>query len=393
MQSIIINGVSRTYYETGNKKSNKILLVFHGGGENAGYGENGILGYSGLNEADAIVLSFNGQKSNNGQTWINAFPWLIEKSSYDFYNENKGGLKSLPDDVLFVKTVLNKYPNNYSIYATGKSDGAGFVAFIIALFLDDIPIKAAATCSMALFYTKFNEPTPPPSIGLPKLGDTPFLELHGTKDTVMPFNGQQFTTAPSSTIWQLIDPTMKDTYTMGPYDWLLKENPDQNPKSETLSNNNQMYKWSNNILIAVNNGDHDWFGHENSEPNSSSEPNLSINATSVILKFLNIGYSKGQNQSYLKTIPTYNNISKENYSNQYGMFMTLAITTSILSLLFMIWSIIIIIRCSKSKKNQPLLTALIIFLILSLFLSWIPGLGQFLTLGLLITVIIGTIQC
>jgi polyhydroxybutyrate depolymerase len=374
-KQISVNGTTRTYYAAGDPKSTTALLVFHGGGENAGYDENGILGYSGLANAGALVLSFQGQDADNGYSWLNAFPWLKSTASNTAYYS---GSSAVPDDVAFVASVLALYKPK-KVFATGKSDGAGFVALLIDRFLSLVPIAAAAVCSSALFYTTTG------TVAQPSLNGVPFLEMHGTEDTVMPYNGQQFTAAPSSPVWSLVDPTTKNTYTAGAYNWLLRQNKNTDPTRLGSIGSDPVYQWpsTGTVHIMVVGGGHDWFGH------TGSTTGVAFDATAVVLKFLGIPYPATP-APYLSIVPAAKTAAPR--AGLSALVIT-GIVTLVLAVLFLIWSIVIIARCGKKTDDKPLFDALIALLVLSIVLSWVPGLGQLLTLGLLITLVIGTIRC
>ncbi|NDE14281.1 hypothetical protein EBZ80_05050 [bacterium] len=366
-----MNGKTRAYHVAGNTKSSTALLVFHGGGSSA----KEILDFSGLGAADALVLSFQGQQANNGSSWLNAFPWLLDTASNKAYY---GGRPGVPEDVQFVVDVLARYRPRV-VLATGKSDGAGFVALLIDRFRSLVPIRAAAVCSAALFYTA--------TVPLPVLHGIPFLEIHGSDDAVMPYNGQHFLNTSAedkARLWKLVDPSMKNTYTADPFTWLSRQN--RADPSVVMRNGSPVYHWkaTNTVQIKVMGGNHDWFGHKNSGPGSGSAASLSIDATAVVLEFLGLSPLA---REHFTAAPAAKTVSPPR------TFLILGIVTLVLSLLFLIWSIVIIIRCGKEPDKKPLFDALLTLLVLSIVFCWVPGLGQLLTLGLFITVILGTVQC
>jgi hypothetical protein len=61
-----------------------ILFGFHGGGETVVSKENnGFLNYTSLANLGAIVIAPVGNDSNNGHSWINAFPWMKSNPAND----------------------------------------------------------------------------------------------------------------------------------------------------------------------------------------------------------------------------------------------------------------------------------------------------------------------
>jgi poly(3-hydroxybutyrate) depolymerase len=173
-----------------------VVLVYHGGSRNA----EEILKLSKLGHLAAVVISLQGQESHNGLTWMNAFPWL--KSSRE---------KQLPrDDIRFTELVLEHVSRRLlrdlgdqgkldrsRIYATGKSDGGGMAVFLAAHHeLRKFEVRAIAPISGAYFGVEQKYDTQD-YILPPKADDyraivlakeyIPVLEMHGTKDPVMPY--------------------------------------------------------------------------------------------------------------------------------------------------------------------------------------------------------------
>ncbi len=175
-----------------------VVLVYHGGSRCA----EEILKTSSLGNLKAVVISLQGQKSHNGLTWMNAFPWLKSSSQ-----------KGLPrDDVRFTEHVLDHVSgqllkdlgdhrgklNRSRIYATGKSDGGGMAVFLAAHpELRKFDVCAIAPISGAYFgvepkYETQDYILPPDAddyraIVLAKKY-IPVLEMHGTMDHVMPYH-------------------------------------------------------------------------------------------------------------------------------------------------------------------------------------------------------------
>jgi len=173
-----------------------VVLVYHGGSKNA----EEILKLSKLGHLAAVVISLQGQESHNGLSWMNAFPWL------KFSRE-----KHLPrDDVRFTELVLEHVSRRLlkdlgdqgkldrsRIYATGKSDGGGMAVFLASHHeLRKFDVRAVAPISGAYFGVEQRYNTQ--DYILPPTADDyraivlakeyiPLLEMHGTKDPVMPY--------------------------------------------------------------------------------------------------------------------------------------------------------------------------------------------------------------
>jgi polyhydroxybutyrate depolymerase len=116
--------------------------------------------------ANFIVVHPNGTEDGDGQTFWNAFSEI--------------GV----DDVGFISAIIDDVSNEYNIdancvYSTGMSNG-GFMSYFLACHLSErITAIASVTGSMV--------------IGLPETCNaqhpTPVMEIHGTADGVVPYNG------------------------------------------------------------------------------------------------------------------------------------------------------------------------------------------------------------
>ena len=225
--SIKINNTIR-YFLTVNidknkcKKNSKVLLGFHGGGEDMYV----FLRYTEFNLINEQVIIFNGQTSANIYTYQSTFPYLLVNGSSQYQN-----------DIDFVDTVITKFFKNKlkKIFLTGKSDGAGFCMLLSNLSKYKKIIKAIGICSDAHFglydinnigpynsnnkfigldktIIPYNIITPPKNISI-------FL-MHGTEDTVMPYDGQEFPGSGNAidsikiTLWRVIDPEIINLFNL-----------------------------------------------------------------------------------------------------------------------------------------------------------------------------------
>lgn len=261
-------------------KNLPIILLFHGGGEDP-WNEKGtgIMNYTEFNNTNSICIAFQGQNSNNGHSWQNAFPWLENNPK---------------NDIQFVQTVLSrlqnssisKYCNFNRIYASGKSDGGGFCFYLLEY--STIKIKKIATCSSAHFTLDSITNTKYLSNNIQSV---PILAIHGTGDIVMPYNGQQFLNKDAvdkAEYWKTIDPTLNNTYTFNiPSLWNYIGNLFNNKNSinTNLSNNSTLNNWGTVKLITATNQNHCWMGHENSGPDSDKPSNKDFDATTLICTF------------------------------------------------------------------------------------------------------------
>lgn len=262
------------------KENLPIILLFHGGGEDV-YNEEGtgILNYTQFYNTNSICISFQGQISNNGNTWQNSFPWLK-------YNPK--------NDINFVQTVLerlqksnfSKYCNFNRIYASGKSDGGGFCFYLLEY--SNIPIKKIGICSSA-HYTLDSENNT--NFLSNKIRSVPILAVHGTGDTVMPYEGQHFLNKMAqekAEYWYKIDPTLKNTYTLNiRFFWNYIGNlfNKKNSTIANISNNSTLINWGDVKLITAKNQNHCWMGHQNSGPDSNEISNQEFDATTLLCSF------------------------------------------------------------------------------------------------------------
>lgn len=325
----INNKEDRKYIMTGtvSKYQNyvKLLFCFPGGGETALQ----FIQYTNLYQCGVLCIVFEGQSSKNGETFMNAYPW--------FGNDPL-------DDVEFVEKVFEKIPNQLKfeylnkieykkinifkdyLFLTGKSDGSGFCVYLSKenqYKKHKLPIKALFLVSSALFCldstknygNEINKDLLSFSI--------PTVLLHGTSDTIMPYNGQNYTNkqAVSNNIdyWKSIDKNIErkciNEKCSNPTD--IKTNTYTADIPAFVNNWNKYYKYQLKIInnsiksllyyknkhyflfIPIVHGTHVWFGHKNSGPNANNEANLVLDSTDLLCKILDIPLA-----SYQPTVKT-----------------------------------------------------------------------------------------
>ena len=151
--------------------------------------------------------------------------------------------------------------------------------------------------------------------------------MHGTADTVMPYNGQFYDNslaiekAPTS-IWPDIDINLNNTYTVrfpAYRNKIIKELGQLSYHYKSSSSTTYSYLSASNYCKTVINyikiigQDHCWSGHIDSGPNSSDAANLQLDATYLLTLFfkLDLGNYSNNNMPNYKIIPsnlrTYNN--------------------------------------------------------------------------------------
>jgi poly(3-hydroxybutyrate) depolymerase len=322
--TIIINGVTR-YYTTFNiEKSSRgngpVLLCFHGGGDTI----DEFINFTQFNLIAESVIVFLGQQSFNTSTWTNAFPWLY-KEGY------KNGTQ---DDVNFVDEVLytiygDRIPQ---IFLTGKSNGAGFCVYYSNLSEYADKIKAIGICAASHFglnsvtnigefnvdncYTLDNGIIIPYNIFSPLKNISVFI-IHGTSDTIMPYDGAMYKNENAyddidESIWTEIDQNIEkidgviytNTYSTNipAYIEFIKENDNL---EETYNSSNEEYMWNsaanNEVVlnsIIINGQKHCWSGHANSGSGSDEPANFYLDATYLFIKFFKFNMG-----NYVTSIP------------------------------------------------------------------------------------------
>lgn len=282
------------------EKGLPILFGFHGGGEIPVNSEgSGFLNYTSLANLGAIVIAPLGNDSNNGHSWINAFPWMQSNPANDLL---------LPQQIIqLLKNTPGLPKIDYeTVYATGKSDGSGMTMYWACnMASSGVNLKAVVMVSGAYFGLSGvdNIGRNESSICVPK-APIPMLMMHGTEDQVMPYIGQNFINSLAikfaKDYWITKDPTVavgkSNTYTakIETYrDYLAKEvNKCSGSKSSRLGTYSTVETRDGCLAdftsITIDGGNHVWTGHKNSGPDSGITPNMDFNATEQLAKFLKL---------------------------------------------------------------------------------------------------------
>jgi len=149
-----------------------------------------------------LVLNFHGYTSNaNEQMWYGDFRTIADTSGFIIVHPqgtllngvthwNVGGwtLGSTVDDVGFAEALIDSISSEYNIdptkvYSTGMSNG-GYMSFLLACQLSE-KIAAIASVTGSMTPETFNNSNPQHPI--------PILQIHGTSDEVVPYNGASWT--------------------------------------------------------------------------------------------------------------------------------------------------------------------------------------------------------
>ena len=173
-RSIVHEGIQRDYilyipaiYDA--SEDVPLVLNFHGYGTNANqqmfYGD-----FRDIADTEGFILVHPQGTSLNGS---------------QYWNVGSPGSSGIPvDDVGFIEALIDELANSYTInldrvYATGMSN-VGFMSFLLACQLSEkIAAIASVTGSMTFdTYDNCNAQHP-----------TPILQIHGTSDNIVPYNG------------------------------------------------------------------------------------------------------------------------------------------------------------------------------------------------------------
>lgn len=240
-KDILHDGLNRTYIiyvpasYTG-QDAVPLLFNFHGLGSNATqqmwYGD-----FRGIADtANFIIVHPEGSVWNGSQHW-NVGDWTIG---------------STVDDVGFTETMLDEMIDEYNIdldrvYSTGMSNG-GYMSYLVACQLND-RFTAIASVTGSMTPSTYNNCNP--------LHPTPIMQIHGTDDSVVPYEGA---------IWSH---SMEDILEY----WVNYNNcsdmpvaidfPDIDVNDGTTAEHIQYLDGTNDAsaeLIKVYGGDHDWPG-------------------------------------------------------------------------------------------------------------------------------------
>lgn len=188
------------------------------------------------------------------------------------------------DDVAFTTAILDHLQDTYCIdssriFATGKSDGAGFVNVLACDANLSARIAAFAPVSGAFYIN--TSPCHASTVTIPcsaSRKDIPFLEFHGGNDTTIAYTGGARKGECLPTIPHFIQ------------QWAVRDGLGSKNTSSPLAENTTRYKFGDGLVQHIFDSviGHDWPSTQPNDDNQRSGHHVaSFNATPIILDFFN----------------------------------------------------------------------------------------------------------
>ncbi|WP_435261835.1 extracellular catalytic domain type 1 short-chain-length polyhydroxyalkanoate depolymerase [Tenacibaculum sp. nBUS_03] len=182
-QSIVHDGISREYVlyipnSYNGTSPTPLMLNFHGfGGSASNYMEEADM--RSLAEANTFILAYPQGSCLDGLSHWNACPL-------------GGDNKSNADDFGFIESMITEISSQYNVdmkrvYAAGYSNG-GMMAYGLANYKSDLIAAVASVSGTMLDCTS------------PSSHPMPVVHLHGTSDSVLPYNGNSEWNSAQSTL-------------------------------------------------------------------------------------------------------------------------------------------------------------------------------------------------
>ncbi len=228
---LVSGGITRTYrlhlpdrYDA--RTASQLIVVYHGRGKTGEFTE----AFSDLSKLNAIVAYPNGVLGDE------------EKQAWQGAPYSAKGV----DDVKFTADLLDKLEaslcvDKNAVYATGKSNGAGFTGILACVMADRF---AAIAPVSGAFYQQGKRCKPSRPI--------PVLDIHGTGDTTIPYDGDGERALPSVQTWVR--------------DWSVRNHCSTDPRESQLGDDVLIttYKGcrADVVHVAVTDGGHSWPGSD-----------------------------------------------------------------------------------------------------------------------------------
>lgn len=234
-----------------------------------------------------LVFNFHGYTSNSTeQMFYGDFRQILEREGFIVVHPqgtlingqahwNVGGftMGSTTDDVGFTEAMIDYLSENYNIdseriYATGMSNG-GYMSYKLACELGD-RFAAIASVTGSMTTETFDDCNPS--------HPTPILEIHGTSDLIVAYNGNIFTLSIPDVMeyWTSFN-NCNDTP-------VITEIPDIDLNDASTATHYVYKDCDNNITnehFKITGGDHSWPGSFIGGPGT----NRDINASEEVWKF------------------------------------------------------------------------------------------------------------
>ena len=253
-RTVTSGGLPRTYtlhvppgYQNGSALP--LVLSFHGHKRNSEFQEQ-LSGFSGEN---VIAVYPQGLVGTDGQTAWTGAPY-----------------SAAADDVRFTADLLDQLEKDLCIdpsriYATGKSNGGGFVALLACRMPDRIAAFAPVS---GAFYPQSGPCNPS--------RPAPILDLHGTGDDTIPYQGEPSKGLPSIPDWVT--------------GWAQRNGCTGQPAVRTQHHDVvQISEWTRACRADVTHYRIEGLGHywPSTQPNLDSANATVLNATPIIMAFFN----------------------------------------------------------------------------------------------------------
>lgn len=196
----------------------------------------------------------------------------LDGSGNPYWNSNWGGAV---DDIGFTEALIDSLAAEYSInldrvFSTGMSNG-GFMSYTLACELSHrIAAIASVTGTMNVNQSNTCSPEHP----------TPIMEIHGTADFVVPYNGNSFMESIENTLNYWVDFNNCD---VNP---IMTPIPDINQNDGCTAGHYRYPDGANGVEVEhfkIINGGHTWPGSP--FPSGSGNTNQDINASVKIWEF------------------------------------------------------------------------------------------------------------